>query len=109
NLGDDVLERDLSTAVFRIAQEAMTNVARHAEASNVAIDLHRSDDGRSLRLRVRDDGVGILDEAAREPTSLGLLGMRERARRLGGTVCTSRLPEGGTLVEVIVPIAAKAS
>jgi len=109
NLGDDVLERDLSTAVFRIAQEALTNVARHAEASNVAIHVHRSEDGRSLRLRVRDDGVGILEEAAREPTSLGLLGMRERARRLGGTVSTTRAPEGGTLVEVIVPLAGKTS
>jgi PAS domain S-box-containing protein len=109
NLGDDGLERDLSTAVFRIAQEALTNVARHAEASNVAIHLNRSDDGRSLTLRVRDDGMGIRDEAAREPTSLGLLGMRERARRLGGTVSTSRAQEGGTLVEVIIPLAGKAS
>jgi signal transduction histidine kinase len=108
NLGDDVLDVDLSTGVFRIVQEALTNVARHSKASNVEIHLDRSEDGRSLRLEVRDDGVGILDDAARDPTSLGLLGMRERARRLGGGVSTSRAKEGGTLVEVSVPLAATA-
>ncbi len=104
NVGDRQFGRDLSTAIFRIAQEAMTNVARHASATHVTIRLEIPADGRTLRLDVRDDGVGISDEAARSPGALGLLGMRERARRFGGTVVSRRGPEGGTLVIVEVPI-----
>jgi signal transduction histidine kinase len=78
NLADTRLGRDLSTAVFRIFQEALTNVARHANANRVDVKLERIDD--RLVLEVSDDGKGISPEAARSPASLGLLGLRERAR-----------------------------
>jgi signal transduction histidine kinase len=106
NVGDRQFPRDLSTAVFRIAQEALTNVARHARATHVAIRLDAAPDGRALRLEVRDDGVGISADAARSPSALGLLGMRERARRFGGTVTSRRVPDGGTVVTVEVPLEA---
>jgi signal transduction histidine kinase len=96
------LERNLSTAIFRICQEALTNVARHAQAKNVDVVLERSDG--KLRLEVRDDGKGISSEALSNTTSLGLLGMRERARRLSGSLLISGEPGKGTLVAVEVPI-----
>lgn len=77
-------ERDVSTAAFRILQEALTNVARHAKAQTVKISVEA--EAAELVLEVEDDGVGISPEKIRNPTSLGLLGMRERAHRLGGSV-----------------------
>jgi len=106
NVGDRQFGRDVSTAVFRIVQEALTNVARHARATHVTIRLDSAPDGRALRLEVRDDGVGISDDATRNPRALGLLGMRERARRFGGTVTSRRVPDGGTVVTVEVPLEA---
>lgn len=109
NVGERQFGRGLSTAVFRIAQEALTNVARHAHATHVTIVLQTSGEGadaRALRLEVRDDGVGISDEAAGSPGALGLLGMSERARRFGGTVSSRRGPRGGTVVTVEVPLGA---
>ena len=99
-LGDPVLERDLTTAVFRIFQEALTNVARHAIATivHVRLELER---GR-VKLEVEDDGVGIPEAA--HTTSLGLIGMRERARRLGGECEVRRRDPHGTLVTVTVPL-----
>jgi signal transduction histidine kinase len=105
NLGDALLDRDLSTAVFRIFQEALTNVARHAEAPHVEVRLERQE--RTLLLEVRDDGKGITAEAARNPRSLGLLGIRERARRLGGIASVERVEPRGTLVRLVLPIAAR--
>jgi PAS domain S-box-containing protein len=100
SLGDPILERDLTTAVFRIFQEALTNVARHAGAAavHVRLDLER---GR-VKLEVEDDGVGITEAARR--SSLGLIGMHERARRLGGECEVRRLDPKGTLVRVTVPL-----
>jgi len=106
NVGEGRLERGLSTAIFRICQEALTNVARHAEAKSVQIVLERQDG--VLRLEVRDDGRGISSEAASNAASLGLLGMRERARRLSGNLRISGAPGSGTLVVVEVPFEAAA-
>ena len=101
-LGDVRLERSVSTAAFRIFQEALTNIARHAGATRVDVSL-RADD-RMLHLDIADDGVGIATASGR-PGSLGLLGMRERARGLGGDcVITRRMPRG-TLVSLTVPLA----
>jgi PAS domain S-box-containing protein len=98
--GDASFDRDLSTAVFRVFQEALTNVARHAEASHVEVSLECAD-GR-LRLTVRDDGKGIAERAMSGPGSLGLLGARERVRRLGGDLT---LASGkGTTFCVEVPL-----
>jgi signal transduction histidine kinase len=102
NLSDEAsFARDLSTAVFRIFQEALTNVARHAEARRVDVCLEAENDW--LRLEVADDGKGIAPDAY-NPGSLGLLGIRERARRLGGTAKITAAPSGGTLVSMRVPM-----
>lgn len=94
-------DSERSTAVFRIFQEALTNVARHSNATRVTIDL-TSETGRSV-LRVRDNGDGINETAIHARDSIGLLGMRERALSFGGTTEVIRLPEGGTLVRVTIP------
>jgi PAS domain S-box-containing protein len=101
---DARFDRERSTAIFRIFQEALTNVARHAQASRVEVRVVREDD--RLRLEVRDDGQGIAPEALASTSSLGLLGMRERARRLSGFVTFTALPEKGTLVVAEVPLPA---
>jgi PAS domain S-box-containing protein len=101
NLGEAKLERETSTALFRILQEALTNVARHANASHVSVKLDR--EGETLRLDVRDDGKGVTPERADGAHSLGLLGLRERARRLGGSATVAGEPGRGTLVSVSVP------
>jgi PAS domain S-box-containing protein len=101
-LGEVRLERAVSTAAFRIFQEALTNVARHASATRVDVSL-RADD-KLLYLTVADDGVGVSAVTGR-PGALGLLGMRERARSLGGDCVISRRDPKGTLVELTVPLA----
>jgi signal transduction histidine kinase len=102
DIGDLRLERGLATAVFRIFQEALTNVARHAVgASLVAIAL-RLERG-NLVLEISDDGSGLPEIAPRKPT-LGLLGMRERARRWGGDCSVRRREPRGTIVTVTVPL-----
>ncbi len=100
DVSDLQLERSLATAVFRIFQEALTNVARHAEASqvDVVLALERGE----LKLEVSDDGVGIPDVGPR--TTLGVLGMVERARRAGGECTVKRRSPRGTTVCVHVPL-----
>jgi signal transduction histidine kinase len=93
---------EAATGLYRILQEALTNVVRHAGARNVAVAL-RAADGR-FTLRVSDDGRGLDAGAARDGRrALGLLGMRERAMMLGGDVSFERRPEGGTIVTAVVP------
>ena len=96
------LEDAASTALFRIVQEALTNVARHAEATTVAISLKQ--EGDTLHLKVKDNGKGIAEDAMTGSASLGILGMRERARFLGGEVSITGLAKKGTTVEVTVPL-----
>lgn len=96
------LDPDRSTAVFRIFQEILTNVARHAAANNVKISL-RSDNGL-LVLDVRDDGKGISEEQISSSRALGILGMQERAQVCGGNVVIRRDNGGGTRVTVEVPM-----
>lgn len=100
-LGDIQLDRGFATAVFRIFQEAMTNVVRHASAKLVVIELGL-EKGR-LRLAISDDGIGVRESTPRMG-SLGLLGMRERAKRLGGECIVQRREVGGTVVSLIVPV-----
>ncbi|HTN73481.1 MAG TPA: ATP-binding protein, partial [Methylomirabilota bacterium] len=81
--------------------EALTNVARHANASKVVVDL-KSEAG-NIVLAVRDNGKGIDKRVIYAPNSMGLLGMRERALFFGGTTEVTALPGGGTLVRVRIP------
>jgi PAS domain S-box-containing protein len=99
---DDVprMEAELETACFRVAQEALTNVARHSRAQHVWLSLCRGRGG--LELSVRDDGIGFDVESARERAragaSMGLLGMQERVSLLGGDLEIRRLSGGGAEV-----------
>jgi PAS domain S-box-containing protein len=97
------LDRDLSTALFRIFQEALTNIARHAGASRVEVEV-RQEGGRVV-LEVSDDGQGLSADAAGGRRSLGMLGMKERAHRLGGTVAWTSASGAGTLVQASIPLA----
>ncbi|HXE98395.1 MAG TPA: ATP-binding protein [Dongiaceae bacterium] len=96
------LDLSRSTTLFRIIQESLTNIIRHAEASRVEITL--SERGDELVATVSDNGKGITEQQIFDPQSLGLIGMRERACCLEGGVKFSRLPGGGTVVEVIMPL-----
>jgi signal transduction histidine kinase len=96
------LDRELSTTVFRIFQEVLTNVARHARASSVTVELKIS--GQELSLKVADDGVGFVESEMRGRDSLGLLGMRERAQLFGGEVAIRGMPGRGTTVSVSIPM-----
>src|SRR5262249_36042574 len=101
-LGDLKLPRPLATAFFRTFQESLTNVARHAAAHQVEVGLHQK--GNRLTLEVSDDGRGISEEAGAGGESLGRVGMRERARRLGGQLAISGSLGRGTTVTLSVPL-----
>ena len=98
------LDPQVSTAVFRIFQETLTNIARHAQASVVDVEL-TTDDGQ-LRLTTMDDGVGINLDDLRFKRSLGLIGIRERAKLVGGSVDIRPSSRGGTEVKLVVPMRA---
>jgi signal transduction histidine kinase len=101
NLGAAAPDRERSTALFRILQEALTNIMRHSGATRVEVRLEERKNG--IRLEVADNGRGIPLERVSDSRSLGLLGMRERARSLGGEVSIRGAPDRGTTVEVTVP------
>jgi PAS domain S-box-containing protein len=95
------LSPDLSTNLFRVFQETLTNVARHAGASAVEARLEAT--AEELLLEVRDDGRGIRESEVQAPSSLGLLGMRERVGAWGGSIQFEGQPGQGTTVTVRVP------
>ena len=94
------LEREAELAVYRVAQEAMTNVVRHARADRVELTLERRDG--AVVLTVRDDGCGIEPRHMRSAT--GVAGMRERALLVGGSLSVSGSPASGTDVQLRVPV-----
>lgn len=96
------LDKALATAAFRIVQECLTNVARHAQAAHVSVLLKCRDD--QLMLRVTDDGNGISATHEIKRNSFGIMGMQERARGLGGTFGFSSVAGAGACVEVNLPI-----
>ena len=95
-------DRDRNTAVFRIFQEALTNVTRHAKATEVGITLRTSNS--QLILEVKDDGVGIAEDKINSTDSIGLFGMQERAGAFGGHVYIDKVKEGGTQVRLVMPL-----
>jgi PAS domain S-box-containing protein len=97
-----VLDQGLATALFRILQEALTNVARHAGATRIRVAMDVGPDG--LALTITDNGKGMTDSQASALKSLGLLGMRERVRAWGGEVTFHGIPMQGTTVTVRIPI-----
>jgi len=96
-----VEDKNIATAVFRIFQETLTNIIRHAAATHVAVSLKHED--HTLLLEVHDDGRGIAPDKITDRASFGLLGMRERARYFGGIVEISGTPDRGTSVLVRIP------
>jgi signal transduction histidine kinase len=96
------LPEALETAVYRIVQEALTNVARHARAHSVSVAL--SSGAGELHLEVRDDGVGLPSNGQSRRTGIGLVGIRERVRALGGTVTISSGQSGGARLNVRLPL-----
>ena len=99
---ESALDADLSTAAFRIFQEALTNVARHAQASRLKVNLEET--ATHLTLQMRDNGQGISYGEINHPKSIGLLGMRERARQRGGTLEIHGTPGSGTTVTLRLPL-----
>jgi two-component system, NarL family, sensor histidine kinase UhpB len=104
---DQGISRDAALTLFRIFQETLTNVARHAKATEVSVSLAASDG--AFVLQIRDNGVGISNDDLRKPTSHGIRGMRERAQQLGGDVSVSGTPGSGTTVVISVPRAERRS
>ena len=99
---DAVFSAELNTTLFRVLQEVLSNVARHSGASSVRIDLTST--GNSARLTVSDDGHGITDEEISSPSSLGILGIRERLHACGGTLEIHGTAGLGSTVTATAPI-----
>lgn len=98
---DDSLSQEVKTALFRIAQEACTNISRHARATEVCISLR--EDADCLELIIQDNGQGITSMEGDSPRSFGLIGMRERAQNLGGALEIEGKPGKGTTIRVRLP------
>lgn len=99
--GAVLLDRRISTALFRILQESLTNVIRHANATEVSVSLVQTED--TITLKVKDNGPGITPENIRDMRSIGLIGMRERAQTFNGTFDIRGEPGCGTTVSVNIP------
>lgn len=98
------LSLDHATALFRIFQEALTNIAKHAGASRVSVGLQRL--RHHISLKITDNGGGIAQADRLKPHSFGLRGMSERAQALGGTLALSHAPGGGTVVTIKIRLCA---
>jgi signal transduction histidine kinase len=102
-LGDQPLDQNLSTTFFRIFQETLTNIIRHAGATQVTVDLKET--GDRITMEVKDNGRGISRTEMTNTKSMGLVGMRERAALLGGIFKIGRVSRGtGTRVTVSIPL-----
>jgi signal transduction histidine kinase len=96
------LDETRATALFRIVQESLSNVARHAQASQVHVKLGR--DGGRFVMQIADDGVGMFPGNRRKPNSFGLLGIEERISALGGTFAVNSIPGEGTTLSLSLPV-----
>ncbi len=99
---DSDLPSEVAIALYRILQEALTNIVKYAGAKTVRVDLGVT--ATDVTLLIEDDGIGIPDHAQGNLLSHGIAGMRQRIRALHGEFAISRRPEGGTLIEVHVPL-----
>jgi PAS domain S-box-containing protein len=102
---DIILDKDRSTAIFRIFQETLTNVARHAKATKVKVSLKEK--AGKIELKVRDNGKGITEKQVSDPKSFGLIGIKERAYYLGGKVVIKGLQDKGTTLTIRIPLPKK--
>ncbi|WP_442783505.1 sensor histidine kinase [Collimonas fungivorans] len=98
----DKIDPSSAIALFRVAQEALTNIAKYAQATQVWISLRAADQG--LRLLIADDGIGITAEALKKSKSHGVIGMRERMLLLGGNLTVTAAANGrGTVIDAYLP------
>lgn len=101
-INDTNFPKDVSTVIFRILQEALTNVARHSKANRVVIDL-KIQNGDFL-MKIADNGIGIPNEKLNDPRAIGLVGMKERAYSCNGELLIDSKPKKGTIVSLRIPI-----
>ncbi len=99
--GSERFPAPLEAALYRIVQEALMNVAKHAQASHARVELNF--DGRSVRLCIADDGCGFTVGAPRNSTHLGLWSIRQRVEQFGGTFTIHSQLGGGTRLEIQIP------
>lgn len=103
---DSDITPQAAASLFRIAQECLGNAAKHACATEIAVELCREDD--AVTLRVRDNGVGFVPDATTAQEGLGILSMKERIRLVNGTLTLKSRPGVGTTVEAVVPVGKEA-
>lgn len=96
------LDQERSTAIFRIFQETLTNITRHASAKKVRVNLAKK--GPKLELTIKDNGKGISRQKISDPKSLGLIGIKERVHFLGGEIEIKGIRDKGTTVTVSIPL-----
>lgn len=97
-----VLSDEHKIIIFRVFQEAMTNIVRHAKATEVSISLRHKDN--SLVMTIIDNGIGITEEQLKNPASFGIIGMKERVSFCNGTIIIEGIESEGTMVKVTVPL-----
>jgi PAS domain S-box-containing protein len=101
DIGDEDAGNALVTTIFRIVQEALTNIARHSRATRASIGI--TEKSGCIEIRISDNGIGISEEQVRDPRSFGLIGIRERAAVHGGEVEISGTANGGTMLAIWIP------
>jgi len=101
---DIKFSEDISNALFRVTQESLTNVLRHAEATKVKIMLNVSKPEAKINLKIEDNGRGISEQQMTNTRSVGLIGMKERVRNLNGVFSIKGIPNRGTTLNVCIPM-----
>ncbi len=96
------LDSNRSIDIFRILQESLTNIVRHAQAANANVSLKKN--GKHLHIEISDDGIGIKEEQIDDLRSIGLIGMRERVHSWGGEITITGRPQQGTTITVTIPL-----
>ena len=96
------MDTDRTTTIFRIFQETLTNIIRHAQATRVEVNLERKNG--TVSLRVKDNGIGISNKEIADSKSFGLIGIRERVNAWVGDVNFSGSPKKGTTVTICIPV-----
>jgi signal transduction histidine kinase len=100
----DHLSEDLRTCIYRVIQESLTNCARHADAKNVRVTVHATKG--DIAATIQDDGIGF-DAGSAASRGIGLIGMEERVRELGGAITLRSRPNRGTVVDITIPLLGK--
>lgn len=98
----DISNKELSTAIFRVFQESLTNIARHANATIVKVRLEEEDD--MLKMDIDDNGIGIIKESSNSHQSFGIIGIRERILSVGGDFSIIGIPNRGTILKISAPL-----